>query len=281
MFSTGYRELIVNKDESIFTVDSVSGDPGGNALWLNIGVLGNFVQADITGSKVDSSPAVAGVYSTVNAPSIGQASGSFYIMKVYTGYAGKVLAELFPERQTYQYQVVADDTYLSYGEAAAASMFGWPEDSLQLLLTDNAGEVTFTFGKGYEGANIVKITAQHFNVNGDPIGGVVNINFTEDVAPSEGFGIGSLIESSVRVYTDENREYQLNEFGHDLVDIQGTYTTYEFNVAPDADAEGWKEHEDTGHDIINELVVSKDTIYIIYINDNAPAAIALMDAFIA
>jgi len=201
-------------------------------------------------------------------------------MKVYATYAGRVLADFFPERRTLQYQVVADDTYASFGEAAAASMFGWPEGTTPLVITDVAGDAVFTFGEGYEGIGIAGITIQQFSITDEPLSGVTQLVVTEDVVPTEGSGTGRILEASVRVYTAENREYQLNEFGHDLVDINGTYRTYEFSVPVADNAEEWEEHEDTGHTIVNELLVAKDTKYVIYVNDAATEAITYMTNFI-
>ena len=287
MFSLGYRELIVNENSSVVPVDS-AGVPTGAANaaigdLLSIGTLGVFDPTVITGGTGEGKApvaAVAGEYTTTSAPAVGLTSGNYYIMKVYCGYSGRVLAEFFPERQTFQYQVVADSTYANFGLAAAAAMFDSSGLTETLLLTGATAEVALDFAAGFEGMSIEKITTQLFNVLGDPVGGVVNVTFTEDVAPLEGVGTGRILEASVKLASAENSEYQLNEFGHDNVIVSGTYKTYIFSVPVADNVEVWKEHEDTGHTIINELVTAKDTAYMIYVNVAAADTIANMDEFI-
>ena len=270
MFSTGFRELIVNRGEDLVITD-VAGVPTGLAPAvtdrMNIGPLGAFSPTLIIpdGIITPSSPAVAGVYN-ITGTSIG--AGNTKQVKVFLSYAGRLLADIYPERKTLVFQF----TEGNFGAAAAKAVYDHFGFDVPFEFTDGGGQVaTLTFKAGYEGISVIAVTAQEYDADGKNVGleaiYKVGNGIAEDVAPTEGVGLGKLLEASVKSAVAENLPYAPNEFGSDMPDVRGTYTEYAFSVA--GNIEGWEEHEDVGRSILNQENTSKNTKYIIYLNDNA------------
>ena len=290
MFSTGFRELIINSDAS---VSSAAGTVA-TTLDLTISPLGVFNNALLQGNNIAdpllgvppnptqqaSVAAAAGAY-TLTVPAVSAVAGEYFMVKVYTTYAGRLLADAYPERQTLVYQVMAD--VVDFGAAAAAAVYSHPFFDTPIELGDgSATTATFTFKAGYEGIGITAITVQRYTAAGVVSGAEavykVGSGIAEDTAPTEGVGLGKLLEASVRSAVGENQEYAPNEFGSDRPDVRGTYTTFTFEMT--GNIEGWEEHEDVGRSVLNQSNASKNTKYILYVNEaSAAASIALINAW--
>lgn len=290
MFSTGFRELIINSDASV----SSAAGADSNTLDLTIIPLGIFNNDLLYGNNiadplagVPPNPtqqvavaAAAGIY-TLTVPSVSAVAGEYFMVKVFTTYAGRLLAETYPERETFVYQIMADDT--DFGAQAALAVYDHPFFGNPITLGDgSATTATFTFQAGYEGVGIIAITVQRYLATGKVSGAEavykVGSGIVENTAPSEGIGLGKLLEASVRAVVAENQEYAPNEFGSDRPDVRGLYTTFTFEMT--GNIEGWEEHEDTGRTILNQSNSSKRTRYILYVNEaSAAASIVLINAW--
>jgi hypothetical protein len=277
MFTTGFRELIINGNDGVLAVATGTGVPTGIAPvatdWLKIDPLGYFDPTLLAAAFTPqaSAPAVVGSVTVADAE-VDVDLGQTTHLKYYWSYAGRPLSEVYPERKTsiFQVQSLVGGTL---GVQGAAAVYDHPFFDSPVELTNNGGALKATFKPGYEGYSVIAVTFEQFDANGVSLAPEAKVALSAVVAGSEGIGLGKLLEASVKTAVAENLPYAPNEFGSDMPDVRGTYRTYAFDMP--ANPEGWAEHEDTGRSIVNQLNAGKPTRYILYVNE-ASAATAIL-----
>lgn len=270
MFDLGYKQIVINSSSVVTTTDD-GGNPA-TITGVTIEGFGTFdpletgarLGTEYAGFKAASSPAVAGEYS-VDISGLDLADGASYDIKVNFSRAGRPLSELFPsyggEIKIIQYTVV-DATDLSKSKVSVIDGF---DDKIFTASVIPTG-IKIIFNPGYEGIGIQKISGIESTSTTDEF---KNLLFNVDVEPSEGVGLGKLIEAEVRNATFDNIDpYGIQFGGNSAVDVRGKYTTIMWYAkAAKPGMGGWEPHALRGYGDANTESLYEPVKFVAYVNE--------------
>jgi len=277
MITTGFRELILNQDSRVTVAGTTPN------ITVAIDNLGTFTETGTTGLLIPSQLAALGVYDVTDPfDSAILAAGEEATFRFYLSLPGRVLGELFPEHDPNSliYTVYGDGVKTGFVLLQEAVIAGF-NDKILAFTAGGALDFVTSMKPGYEGVAIDHVTYTKWSTDGTQVGQETEIVIAETTAPSAGVNTGKMLEQSVVLSTPENNPYGMNEYGHDQIDLRGTYAAYMLETTVNAD--GWESHEAMGHQDVNQALNYKSTKYMIYLNEAtiSVGVIAGFDAIIA
>ena len=260
MFNLGYKQVVINDGALVTTV-------GGTHI--NVEGYGTFLIGSSTEKFENVYVAPVLGTTTLTAPA-GWTTGD--IVTIRLQFRGtKVISDIWAHGENIQFQTFA-------GGPNAGTFFGELADGIGAAgfapsaLSFAAG--TFSFGTGYEGLTIKRITAQKYDPAVDD-----RLSLAEDVTNvivegEEGEGTPRQVEASIRRATDYSQEpYRIEVGGNESVDFEAEYTAISWFTKEDhegtaANAATWEQSDMQG-DGVNTVSNVEARRYVVYIDNKA------------